>query len=147
MREGQLWPKMRVRYSAEQLTLFILLRAMCIQDCILAPVAYLFSLNAVNEEPKSFSQTHDKKREIWKKWKRDLLSSQQYHVRVMGCKVILEGAGSPILIHPRGKVEILLLVEMGSSYLKETKAHFESNKRSKEYTAHQSKVIQRKGLI
>lgn len=33
-----------------------------------------------------------------------------------------------------------LFEEMGSSYLRDIKAHFEVNKRSKEYTAHQSKV-------
>jgi hypothetical protein len=34
-----------------------------------------------------------------------------------------------------------------NSYLKEVKSHFEGNKRSKEYTAHQSKVRRQRGEI
>ncbi len=64
------------------------------------------------------------------------------------CQVILGGAESQA-DHPRGKTESFLghFGTMESSYLKDTKAHFENNKRSKEYTAHQSKVSEKKGGI
>ena len=77
-----------------------------------------------------------------------LLSSLQYHVRIMGCKVIPEGAESQVLSPTwYGGLLFGVFVKMGSSYLKDTKAHFENNKRSKEYTAHQSKVSKENELI